>query len=500
MTHTVVYYKVARDNTGIHEEIPVILTEFGPLEPLIHYILKHRHMLSESNLNKLVQAVGLLVDYMEANHDAFDNPNELFDTFVRRLYSGTVGVDGNDPSGLYWNARTPPVVRVLVNHLSKFSDWMAERQGTKPLNSWRQATRAEEQLAWAAWRHQKSRSFLGHTMDIDVAALRVSQARSVLLKRNPVIEHERVKYFQEDRMVDLLFKGFIVPGKQKSPRIEERLNLRDILITMLMHYGGLRMSEPFHLFVHDVIPDETAPGEALVKVYHPSLGLAPPDLRDAKGKAVTCDRSTYLRDKYGQQPRTEYKKTHTLHAGWKGNALDDKQYFMHVHWVPRWAGELFWKLWVFYMAQRERIMTQRDRIIPDHPFAFVTREGKPYGIKAFEDAHAKALKRIGLVAAKALGTTPHAHRHAYGQRLVDLQLEAIFVKTALHHKSLESQIVYTEPDRVKLNRAIEASMARTATAEEGKPLAPPDFLAYGFKDVDPLGLLSGPNPILFRRT
>jgi hypothetical protein len=40
-------------------------------------------------------------------------------------------------------------------------------------------------------------------------------------------------------MVDLLFKGFIVPGKQKSPRIEERLNLRDILITMLLHYGGL---------------------------------------------------------------------------------------------------------------------------------------------------------------------------------------------------------------------------------------------------------------------
>jgi hypothetical protein len=107
MTHTVVYYKVVRDNTGIHEEIPVILTEFGPLQPLIQYILKHRHMLSESNTIKLVQAVGLLIDYMEANHQVFDNPNDLFNTFVQRLYSGTVGVDGNDPSGLYWDARTP---------------------------------------------------------------------------------------------------------------------------------------------------------------------------------------------------------------------------------------------------------------------------------------------------------------------------------------------------------------------------------------------------------
>ncbi|MDC7696701.1 gamma-mobile-trio recombinase GmtY [Vogesella indigofera] len=492
MTHTVVYYKVVRDNTGIDEEIPVILTEFGPLQPLIRYILTHRHLLSESNTNKLVQAVGLLIDYMAANHAAFDNPHDLFKTFVQRLYSGTVGVDGNDPSDLYWDARTPAVVRVLVNHLSRFSDWLAQEYGTQQLNPWRQATRAEEQLAWAAWQHQKNRAFLGHTMSVDVAALKVSQARSTLLKRSPVIDHEPVKRFPAERMVDLLFRGFIVPGKQNSPRIEARLNLRDILITMLMHYGGLRMSEPFHLFVHDVIHDDTAPGTALVKVYHPSLGQAPADLRDAKGKPVVCNRATYLRDKYGLLPRTNYKSSHTLHAGWKGNALDSKQYFMHVYWAPGWAGELFWKLWVFYMAQR-------DQLNPDHPYAFVTRDGKPYSIDAFEDAHAKAVKRIGLVPAKALGTTPHGHRHAYGQRLSDLQLGAIFLKTALHHKSLESQIVYTEPDRVKLNRAIATAMVRTENAGDRAVLPPPDFLAYGFKDVDPLGLLSGPHPRLLRR-
>ncbi|MCX7205650.1 MAG: gamma-mobile-trio recombinase GmtY [Proteobacteria bacterium] len=491
MPRSVVYYKVARDYTGIHEEIPVILTEFGPLHPLIHYILKHRHMLSESNTNKLVQAVGLLIDYMEANHPAFDNPDDLFNIFVQRLYSGTIGIDGDDHSDLYWDSRSPAVVRVLVNHLSKFSDWMAQEQGTRPLNPWREATRAEEQLAWAAWQHKKSRAFLGHTMGIDVPSLQVSQARSVLLKRNPVIDHDAVKFFPADRMDDLLFKGFIVPGKQKSLRIEERLNLRDILITMLLHFGGLRMSEPFHLYIHDVIPDYTSSSEALVKVYHPSLGLAPPDLYDAKGKPVHCNRATYLRDKYGLLPRTEYKSSHTLHAGWKGNALDSKQHFMHVHWSPRWAGGLFWKLWVFYMAQR-------DQLNPDHPYAFVTREGKPYSIDAFEDAHAKAVNRIGLVPAKALGTTPHGHRHAYGQRLSDLGLDAIFLKKALHHKSLESQLVYTEPDRVKLNRAISAAMTRVENAEDGKALLPPDFLAYGFKDVDPLGLFSGPSPKLVR--
>lgn len=492
MTHTVAYYKVVRDNTGIHEEIPVILTEFGPLKSLIQYVLKHRHMLSESNTSKLVQAVGLLIDYMEANHQAFDNPNDLFATFVQRLYSGTVGGNGTDPSGLYWDARSPAVVRVIVNHLSRFSDWMAQQHGLKQLNPWRQATRAEEQLAWAAWQHQKTRSFLSHTMSVDVAALKVSQARTTLLKKSPLIGHEPVKFFPADRMGDLLFKGFIVPGKQKSLRIEERLNLRDILITMLLHYGGLRMSEPFHLYVHDVIHDDTEPGTALVKVYHPSLGQAPSDLRDTKGKPVAGNRATYLRNKYGLMPRTDYKSTHTLHAGWKGNALDSKQHFMHVHWAPRWAGELFWKLWVFYMAQR-------DQLNPSHPYAFVTREGKPYSIDAYEDAHATAVKRIGLVPAKALGTTPHGHRHAYGQRLSDLGLDAIFLKKALHHKSLESQAIYTEPDRAKLNRAIDAALASAKGAEDGGALPPPDLLAYGFMDVDPLGLLSGPRPKLLRR-
>ncbi|OYV50104.1 MAG: integrase, partial [Burkholderiales bacterium 21-58-4] len=231
-------------------------------------------------------------------------------------------------------------------------------------------------------------------------------------------------------------------------------------------------------------------------------GLAPPDLRDAKGKVVVCDRATYLRDKYGLRPRTDYKSSHTLRAGWKGNALDSRQHFMHVHWAPRWAGELFWKLWVFYMAQRELIMTQRDPLkdFPqDHPYAFVTREGKPYGIKAFEDAHAKAIKRLGLVPAKSLGTTPHAHRHAYGQRLADMNLDAIFVKKALHHKSLGSQAVYTEPDRVKLKRAMATAEARAEKTEEGTALPPPDFLAYGFRDVDPRGLFSGHDPKLMRR-
>jgi len=488
MEHTTVRASVYRDNTGAVTEVPIILTEVGPLQPLVDYLLERAHSRSFSWMQKMTQGVGLLLDYIEANHDCFDDAKELFQTFVQRLYSGTVGEDGIDPSGLYWQGMSQALVRQLTNQLSEFSDWMADRQGTRPLNPWREATHYEEMLNWAAWHQKHDRAFLAHTWDKEGASASVKRARSALLKRNPVIDHDGVKHFHESRIQDLLFKGFIAPGKQKSPRVEERLNLRDVLITMLMHYGGLRMSEPFHLYVHDVQPDPFHPERAYVRVFHPDMGLAPTDWPDAKGRLDKCNRAAYLRGKYGLRPRNTYYSTDQLHAGWKGNALDSKAYFIDVHWFPQWSGEVFMKLWIFYMAQR----AQKEC---DHPFAFVTEDGKPYAIDSFERAHRRAVERIGLTPAKGLGTTPHAHRHAYGQRLTNAEIDPILRKKALHHSSLESQVVYTEPDRARLTHALDAATKRL---NEGQSLPPPDFVSYGFTDIDPLGLLSGPNPKLRR--
>lgn len=94
-----------------------------------------------------------------------------------------------------------------------------------------------------------------------------------------------------------------------------------------------------------------------------------------------------------------------------------------------------------------------------------------------------------------LGTTPHGHRHAYGQRLTNADIDPIARKKALHHGSLESQIVYTEPDRTKLNKLLNAATDRL---DSGNGMPPPDFLSYGFEDVDPLSLVSGAHPKLRR--
>ncbi|MCB1989605.1 MAG: site-specific integrase [Burkholderiaceae bacterium] len=473
--------------------LPVIVTEGGPLLPLVRYMRSPRALSGRSSQEKLVQVVGLLLDFMAANHDCFENPVDLFAAFVERLYSGTVSPNGEDPSGLYWTAKSTVSVKQLVGVLSRFSDWLADNEGAKPLNPWREATAAEQRLAWAAWHHRKNRSFLAHTMSRDTARLEMSRARSVLLKKTPVVDHGAVKFFPEGQIENLLLEGFTVPGKRKSRLLQERLNLRDILITMLMHYGGLRMSEPFHLYVQDVITDPLDPNAALVRVYHPSEGLAPPDLKGPDGKPLkNLKRLDYLRGKHQLQPRNEYWKTEALYAGWKGGTLDDKTHFLRVYFLPTWTAGFFWQLWKLYLVQRAQLNCT-------HPFAFVSAKGDPYSIDAFKKAHKAAVERIGLVAAKALGTTPHGHRHAYGQRLVDCDLDAIFRKKALHHRCLESQVVYTEPDHERLMRAMSAAEERAQRKEGAALLRPLDLLAHGFEEVDPLGLLSGPKKLLRRK-
>lgn len=477
--HSVVRGRAYRDNSGVWQEIPVILTEHGPLMPLARYLAFVGHARSQSWMNKLVLGVSLLLDYFLANRSCFEDSRDLFVAFAGALHSGTIGPDGIDPSGLYWFGRGESAVRGLLGPITALSDWLADRDGTRPLNPWRTATRGEEALAWAAWHQRRDRAFLGHTYSSSAAAVELRRARSVMLGRTPVVDRGATKIFPRERILDLLFAGFIVPGRQTSPRLEERLNVRDILITMLMHYGGVRVSEPFHLFVHDVAANPLHPDQALVRIYHPSSGAVPPDAGVPGLKQQPLNRQAYLRTRYGLLPRNLYSTTNQLHAGWKGNALEGGGNFFYVFWSSTWAAELFLKLWIYYMSTR----SQLDCI---HPFAFVTEKGDPYSLDTFMGQHAKAVERIGLIPAKVLGTTAHGHRHAYGQKLAKAKIGALVIKKAMHHRSLESQAIYTEPEYEQVQSMIEESLRRSDGNEPDRP----NLADFGFHDFDPLGLLA----------
>ncbi|WLQ16822.1 tyrosine-type recombinase/integrase [Hahella aquimaris] len=114
------------------------------------------------------------------------------------------------------------------------------------------------------------------------------------------------------------------------------------------------------------------------------------------------------------------------------------------------AGERFKLLWGLYL-KHQYVNTKT------HPYAFTVASGRPLSIKAYTANRKRAVERIGLQYSKKAGTTPHADRHSYGQALARAKLSPEIIKTAMHHKSLESQATYTEPTEKDIRKAFMAA-------------------------------------------
>lgn len=337
--------------------------------------------------------------------------------------------------------------------------------GVKPINPWRESTKSEQRIAWAAWCHKRNNSFLAHIQNHSQAKNLIGKHRASHLREAPSIDTQSgIKHFPEDQLAKLLKEGFIKPGQEESPLLYESHNLRDILIVLLMNAGGLRVSEPFHLYVSDVVEDPGKEGVALVRIYHPSEGRAPEQIIDEKtGRLVATNRYNFLRAKYGLAPRNGIPIGERTHAGWKHLLLDnntDKS--ATVQWFPLDAGKMFWSLWPIYLAQRA--------LLPEshwHPYAFVGNKGQIYCVQAFQKNYAAACKRIGLPVSHHYGTNPHGHRHAYGQRLANCNVPQMIIKKAMHHKSLQSQYVYTEATESRVQTELLAAQCRIDAKKDG---------------------------------
>ncbi len=448
MKHVKVKSETYRDNSARSINLPTLLIESNGevqvLEQLHEYQLKYTSK-SRSWHNKLVQAVGLLLDYMEANQDNYTSAKVFFEIFTQSIYEGTINEDGFDPSGLYWIPKRTETANMLLTVLNGFSDWLHDEYGAAQLNPWREATSYEQRLNWMAQINKSHHSFLGHLNDIHEMTETAKQVRNVKNRRKPYSAHGGTKAFPEDQIHNLLWNGFKKTRKNAELNLIDRYNWRDIAITILMHGGGLRHSEVFHLWVQDVFADPEDPDLAVVRIYHPSEGKAPEDFKNPKNGKYVTDRASYLLLKYGLLPRNRYSADDKRFAGWKEPRLDnDKDKYMHVYWLSKEWGYIFMYVWKMYLAQR-----LREGIPNTHPFAFVNHlpkyKGEMIPLRTQKQSHAKAVEKIGLVVSKNNGTTEHGHRHAYGQRLKAANIEDRIKQVAMHHKSIESQKVYTEP-------------------------------------------------------
>ncbi|MDO9476971.1 MAG: gamma-mobile-trio recombinase GmtY [Pseudohongiella sp.] len=417
--------KVTIDNTGNVIHLPVIITPEGILSSYLEYLIVNRNR-SRSWIDRSSFALRLLIDYTKQNEGCFEKPPQLFREFANALYTGTVGEDGGDQSWLRWKPRAEKDAAFLIGLITHYTDWLAIQNEDRNLqiNPLKKPTSYEQWMSLAAHYQKKERAFLSHLWATHPEP---SAYRQVMARRKSVSAGtESTKSFPEGRITDLLWDGFVRYGFEMSDGVHERLDLKNVLITMLMHYGGLRLSECLQIWVEDVTPWDD--GTALVKVFHPALG---------KCDAKSPKRREELLMRFGLKPRFEYPKSHSLHAGWKDPAESNSSlHYFVVYWFPHSMGKTFNDLWRLYLTY-QRISDG------DHPFAFTTRSGAPLSIKGFNQALKRAVGRIHLPFSKEAGTSAHAHRHAYGQALANAGADSLIIRNAMHHKSIESQQVYT---------------------------------------------------------
>jgi hypothetical protein len=444
--------------------IRIVVTAHGPVRPLLDFFLIPRNRnKSLTWQTKACRAIGCLYDYLHTVRDAKqpDRPITYLSDFVQALLSGTIGSSGDDPTGLYWPPTSWSRISETLSFVNAFSDYCVRQYDTPALNPKVAATFPERLAAYRKLDIRNEHSLLKHLGASRVEKEQANRARAVISPRSPKVNDLSPPRFPPAALTELLSTGY--KRSNRGQRLSDRYYLRDMMICILQRFGGLRASEPLHLYVTDVLENKHDPGSAEVRLYHPELGRF--SYRDAlTGEIVHASRTEFLRDRYGLAPRNQL--TNKMRAGWKELMLDvdAPHYYATVRWFPSTWAKTFWQLYQTYV--REVLLRQLD-----HPYLFISLDkgkslGSPYTLSAYYENHAAAVQRIGVNVSKAEGTTTHGFRHAYGNSLKVAGVPDKVIQVCMHHKSATSQGIYTLPDAETVSRELEAGRNRLAVPDD----------------------------------
>lgn len=414
--------------------LPGLLTDQGILVSLLQYHSEKRRSMSWRVRVNL--SVSLLLDFITQCGIPFDSPTTLLMSFSNALRSGTVDIDLKDPTGLFWLARTTDADE-LIGYLTGYTDWLTTQPGHSGvlMNPIRRATTFEEKLNWCAYHHRQDAKLLNH-LTKDSEQQKNQYTRQVQREKPPSVMRDEVKRFPQDSFSKLIDIGFIIASSISEDE-RQYTDFKSQAMTLLMHWGGVRKSELFHIYLDDIDIDLDRM-EVVIRIHHPSDGSAP--------ESGYKNREDYLLKKFRLKPRTQYLKSETQHAGWKAPTVNSQKFFNVNFYPPSKATE-------FLLALRNYILYQRaEPSGRGHPYAFTNSEGRPETIKNFQRLHQAAVKRIGLQHGKYYGTTEHGHRHAYGYRLSEAGFNQIEIQKSMHHKDPESCLIYMQMTNTDLNK------------------------------------------------
>ncbi|NRA84307.1 MAG: site-specific integrase, partial [Gammaproteobacteria bacterium] len=395
------------------------------------------------------RAVGLFYDYNTRYSKVYKTkvtPLEMMKKFGQSLIQGTISLrDTEDPLDLFWPPSGVRTAKKLVGALKEFVDWCVMEGLVGEQESYRKSLISKDEggymkYLYAATRIQ-TKSFFSHSIDTKKLALKIQkQAEEMILQTDsstiPTVKG--AKYFPSWLIPDLLKHGFVTRSKDG---VEEE-NLTAKFITVIHLFGGTRISEPFHLWFHDVIPQTD--GSCKVILSHPSDSNT-----DIIGEP-NMKRRLYLAMR-GLLPRDTRGLPKAYYSGWKDLAVDESLqcpvFFLHSS-----AENLIRNMFFKYLEYRQEEMKIYKKIHGvEHPFLFVSSQGKhagsPYSMaayrKALDAAYDRLEKKFGytIPRGRKFGTHPHGMRHFFGQCLTDSGINMKVIQKAMRHRSILSQTV-----------------------------------------------------------
>ena len=425
--------------------LPLILTDFGWYRPLIDF-LKSSPTKEFPTLLNWVKGIALLMDFIEVHSkEQYEKPEKLFEEFTFYLQTGTVQKDCFDQyKGLWWKSMSFDSAHVRIHGINLFLDHLYRNHGTVHLNPLRKANSYEERMLATANYNRYDNDSKGNLLKhLKQTRGRVDEVRAHYISRKrKVVSHDPKKVISSKDWEALFFKGIEQDkyGKQRHPAA----SLRDRLILLLLHYGGLRISEALALWftpddVHIETNDKSKNYEgAIVRIYKEDVGAAPFGWKNPTGGEN--NREEYQKHKFNILPRC--KLAGAQRNGSKSCVVEnDRTNYFTVDWFPPEAAKTFMFYWNQYSQFRLAI---REKC--NHPFAFIAfqkgYDGNPYKYQAFQKNVSRAFERVGVTPSWLNGTTSHGHRTSYCQSLSRGGFNTNDIQNSMHHSSPESQQPY----------------------------------------------------------
>lgn len=443
--HEVVYVRTIQYPGRLY---PLVLLENGRpgyvINAFINYLLMRGEQ--ESSFQQKLQSVCQLYEYCRRKYAESDLSEEQIRSLIFEFGSaklhGTIQPDGSDPLNLGWRPIMPKTLRNIVRNLQEFDTFQVAFFNAKQLNP----VEVKFQSNFERYMEFKARSkydpllhlFPSHSTERTAPVYQAKEHRRDSLKRRPE------KVFPGDFIIDLV-------EKTEEPR--------DKMLLLLMGFGGLRRSEPLHLFHQDVVGRFKDTGAAWVVLADPIKGQT--TWQDARGNACSGTRREFLVSQYRNeqlpvghplrnlQPRCLYGRgSNQMHVGFKGMTFSGHDQNNFVHWLHEEAGVLFWKA---YQEYTQRHFFGKPKHWPHHPFLFIRIDAQGYGmpltLAAMEKIFDKAASRVGVH-----GFSPHSLRHFYGYYFASVLKRPIEeAQACMHHASIVSTQVYyrTAPEAVR---------------------------------------------------